>query len=211
MPKPNLQLGSLPPIFVSETHLDTCELHELEDDVVEAGGLLSYDLKEAKIVLTKAERKRRIKLYLRSKGCYTEEVEIVKDASASNPASGEPGVKKQKLSEAERTGKGEAADLIIDDVSTESETEDESRPVKRKRKHSPLVRDPNAGYFSNPYIKVLKLEWFLDCRKQGTILPIEPYLLYQISPRHRNQFWNEQGQMLRRTYPRRSSSEATAS
>ncbi|CAD0099668.1 unnamed protein product [Aureobasidium mustum] len=41
MAKPTLQLSSLPPIFVSESHLDTCELHELEDDVVEAGGLLS--------------------------------------------------------------------------------------------------------------------------------------------------------------------------
>ncbi|KAI4748647.1 Nucleotidyltransferase [Aureobasidium sp. EXF-12298] len=167
MPKSTLQLSSLPPIFVSDTHLDTCELHEIEDDVVEAGGLLSYDLKEANIVLTKAERKRRIQLDLRTKGCYTEEVEIVKDSDAMGSTTEEPGLKKQKLSQAGVTGKGEAADLTIHDVSTESETEDESRPVKRKR------------YFSTPYVKVLRLQWFVDCRKQGTVLPIEPYLLYQ--------------------------------
>ncbi|KAI4759958.1 Nucleotidyltransferase [Aureobasidium sp. EXF-3400] len=167
MPKSTLQLSSLPPVFVSDTHLDTCELHEIEDDVVEVGGLLSYDLKEANIVLTKAERKRRIQLDLRTKGCYTEEVEIVKDANALDPTTEEPGLKKQKLSQAGSTGKSEAADLTIHDVSTESETEDESRPVKRKR------------YLSNPYIKVLRLQWFVDCRKQGTVLPIEPYLLYQ--------------------------------
>jgi DNA polymerase IV len=179
MPKSTLQLGSLPPIFVSESHLDTCELHELEDDVVEAGGLLSYDLKEANIVLTKAERKRRIQLDLRSKGCYTEEVEIVKDAGASNLAAGEPEVKKQKLSQSGISGKDEVEEPTIHDVSTESDTADEATPVKRKRKRSPATRDPNAAYFSNPYIKVLKLQWFVDCRKQGTVLPIEPYLLYQ--------------------------------
>jgi DNA polymerase IV len=179
MPKSTLQLSSLPPIFVSESHLDTCELHEIEDDVVEAGGLLSYDLKEANIVLTKAERKRRIQLDLRTKGCYTEEVEIVKDANALDSTSGEPGLKKQKLSQAGSTGKDETADLTIHDVSTESETEDESRPVKRKRKHAPVNKDTNAGYFSNPYIKVLRLQWFVDGRKQGIVLPIEPYLLYQ--------------------------------
>jgi DNA polymerase IV len=179
MPKSTLQLSSLPPIFVSESHLDTCELHEIEDDVVEAGGLLSYDLKEANIVLTKAERKRRIQLDLRTKGCYTEEVEIVKDANALDSTSGEPGLKKQKLSQAGSTGKDETADLTIHDVSTESETEDESRPVKRKRKHAPVNKDTNAAYFSNPYIKVLRLQWFVDGRKQGIVLPIEPYLLYQ--------------------------------
>ena len=183
MPKSTLQLASLPPIFVSETHLDTCELHEIEDDVVEVGGLLSYDLKEAQIVLTKAERKRRIQLDLRSKGCYTEEVEIIKDASILDPAPGEPGAKKQKLSQADGAGKGKgkgkAVDSTIDDVSTESDTEDESTPIKRKRKRSPVSRDQNAAYFSNAYIKVLKLQWFVDCGKQGTVLPIEPYLLYQ--------------------------------
>jgi DNA polymerase IV len=179
MPRSTLQLSSLPPIFVSDTHLDTCELHEIEDDVVEAGGLLSYDLKEASIVLTKAERKRRIQLDLRTKGCYTEEIEIVKDANALDRTTQEPGLKKRKLSKAGGTGEDESADLTIHDVSTESETEDESRPVKRKRKHSPVSQDPNAGYFSNPYIKVMRLQWFVDCRKQGTVLPIEPYLLYQ--------------------------------
>ncbi|CAD0109527.1 unnamed protein product [Aureobasidium uvarum] len=179
MPKPALQLSSLPPIFVSESHLDTCELHELEDDVVEAGGLLSYDLKEANIVLTKAERKRRIQLDLRSKGCYTEEVEIVKDTSTAGLATGEPGVKKQRTSQAGSTSKGEAERLTIHDISTESDTEDESRPAKRKRKQSSVKQDPNDAYFSNSYIKVSRLQWFVDCRKQGIVLPIEPYLLYQ--------------------------------
>jgi DNA polymerase IV len=179
MPKITLQLSSLPPIFVSESHLDTCELHELEDDVVEAGGPLSYDLKEANIVLTKAERKRRIQLDLRSKACYTEEVLIVKDASILDATSGMPDVKKQKLSQSSISGKDMAEDSTMNDVSTESDTADEVTPVKRKRKHSPVSRDPNAAYFSNPYIKVLRLQWFLDCRKQGTVLPIEPYLLYQ--------------------------------
>jgi DNA polymerase IV len=179
MPKTTLQLSSLPPIFVSESHLDTCELHELEDNVVEAGGPLSYDLKEANIVLTKAERKRRIQLDLRSKGCYTEEVLIVKDVDTLDATSEQPDVKKQKLSQPGISGKDTAKDSTMHDVSTESDTEDETTPIKRKRKHSPASRDPNAAYFSNPYIKVLKLQWFFDCRKQGTVLPIEPYLLYQ--------------------------------
>ncbi|KAG9944156.1 DNA polymerase beta-like protein, partial [Aureobasidium melanogenum] len=179
MSKPTLQLSSLPPIFVSESHLDTCELHELEDDVVEAGGLLSYDLKEAQIVLTKAERKRRIQLDLRSKECHTEEVEIVKDSNSQNHVSDASDAKKQRISEVGSTGKNDKDNSTNHDCNIESEIEDESKSVKRKRKQSPANGAPNEGYFSNPYIKVLRLQWFMDCRKQGTILPIEPYLLYQ--------------------------------
>ncbi|KAI5203978.1 Nucleotidyltransferase [Aureobasidium subglaciale] len=170
MPTSALQLSSLPPIFLSESHLDTCELHELEDDVVEAGGVLSYDLKEAGIVLTKAERKRRIQLDLRDKKCYTEEVEIVKDTDVSNILSWtttDHGVKKQKLSQSNESGEAGKTNLITHDVSTESDTEDESRPTKRKHTTSGAKQDPNHYYFTNPYIKVLRLKWFFDCRKEG--------------------------------------------
>ncbi|KAI5204954.1 Nucleotidyltransferase [Aureobasidium subglaciale] len=171
MPNPALQLSSLPPIFLSESHLDTCELHELEDNVIEAGGILSYDLKEAGIVLTKAERKRRIQLDLRDKKCYTEEVEIVKDTDHSN--------KKLKFSRSNESEENGKMNLDTHDVSTESDTEDGSNPTKRKHKTSAAKQDSNRAYFSNPYIKVLRLKWFFDSRKEGTILPIEPYLLYQ--------------------------------
>lgn len=184
--KVTLQLESLPPIFISETHLDTCELHELEDDVVEAGGILTYDMKEAKIVLTKAERKRRIQLDLRTKGCYTEEVVPIEETTPAESKPDlvlDPATKRQRLSQAEELGKFEDKSLVIDDASTDSEVEEEARskaePVKRKRKQSSIEQDPNQGYFSNGYIKVLRLQWFLDSRKQNTILPIEPYLLYQ--------------------------------
>ncbi|KAI5271282.1 Nucleotidyltransferase [Aureobasidium subglaciale] len=182
MPKSTLQLSSLPPIFLSESHLDTCELHELEDDVAEAGGVLSYDLNEAGIVLTKAERKRRIQLDLRDKKCYTEEVEIVKDTGVSDVVSRNTtghGNKKLRLSRSDESGEDGKTDLVEYDDSIESDTEDESNPTKRKHRTSEAKQNSNHGYFSNPYIKVLRLKWFFDSRKEGTILPIEPYLLYQ--------------------------------
>lgn len=184
-PKSGLRLDALPPIFVSETHLETGELHELEDNIIETGATLSYDLNEARIVLTKAERKRRIQMDLRTKGCYTEEILPLQETTPlearSDPAS-EPVTKRQKLSDTEELGKNESEALVIDDMVTDSETEDESRakpePVKRKRKSSSVEHDGNEGYFSNENVKVIKLQWFEDCKKQNSILPIEPYLLY---------------------------------
>ncbi|THX29343.1 Nucleotidyltransferase [Aureobasidium pullulans] len=187
MPKSSLRLSSLPPIFISESHFkDINELHRLEDDVVETGGLLSYNLHEAKIVLTRVLSKKRITMDLRSKDCYTEEVLVVKDVSVADtgtdPAAGHK-AKRGKLSGEHEDGKKETEESILHEVSTDSETEDEHKPriksAKRKRVGSPVEQDPNEAYFSNPYVKVLKWEWFTDSQKESRLLPIEPYLLYQ--------------------------------
>jgi DNA polymerase IV len=184
--RPTLDLSLLPPVFVSVTHLDTCELHELEDNLAQCGAPLTYNLKEAKIVLTKAERKRRIQLDLRTNGCPTEEVEVVRLADSLHNTSPdvtlESEAKRDKIAQENHSSSKTSFTADIN-CSTDSETEDEGTleagHSKLKRKHSSASLDPNQGYFSSPYVKVLKIQWLEDCQNRGIILPIEPYLLYQ--------------------------------
>lgn len=70
-----LDLSAFPAIYLVATHFDTeRELHEFEEELDLAHASITYSLDEAHIVLTRARKKARIKLDLRSKGLYTEEV-----------------------------------------------------------------------------------------------------------------------------------------
>ncbi|KAL1301561.1 hypothetical protein AAFC00_005798 [Neodothiora populina] len=133
-----LELSSLPPIFISKTHLDRDDLHDLEDQLVEAGGNLTYDITEAKIILSKAERKRRIELDLRSVGLWTEQV--------TSTHEGRP---------------------LPDDVDLSEP------PTKRQKLFNAAYMDLNEG------IKVIKVQWFENCLKANTLLPVEDYVTYE--------------------------------
>ena len=52
-----LDLSSLPPIFVSATHFTDAELHEVEDELLEANAQLTYDIHESRLILSKATKK----------------------------------------------------------------------------------------------------------------------------------------------------------
>jgi len=95
-PYERLDLSKLPPIFLSATHFDTEDLHELEEQLVEAGAELTYDVTEAKIVLSKATRKPRVLFDLRAKGLWTEEVATRRDSSTEEDEP-EPPTKKPKV------------------------------------------------------------------------------------------------------------------
>ncbi|GAB7351799.1 hypothetical protein MBLNU459_g2372t1 [Dothideomycetes sp. NU459] len=194
----SLDLSSLPPIFLFSTHLETDDLHELEEQIVGAGGLLTYDVNEAKLLLSKAERRKRIELDLRGKGLYTEQVDASTEVQTALEEARvlERSAKRQRLSRAEANGQDEEKAIVIDDESTDTETETNSRaqpePVKQEAPLTNDVETDNPGPMrqssivdrirkqtSGPTIKTLKLQWFEDCVKSGEILPIETYLTYE--------------------------------
>ncbi|KAF7194641.1 DNA polymerase type-X family protein pol4 [Pseudocercospora fuligena] len=77
-----LDLSSLPPIYISPTHFDTEDLHELEEALDAVHAVHTYDLGEAEIILSKATKKPRIRLDLKAKGLNTTEWQ----AGTRNPA-----------------------------------------------------------------------------------------------------------------------------
>lgn len=62
-PKPNL--ASLPSTFVLASHLSESELHEVEDLLVERGAPLTYDIKEANLVIGNISKEKRAKFELK--------------------------------------------------------------------------------------------------------------------------------------------------
>ena len=65
---PVLKLDLFPPIFVLEVHLTDIEISIVEDQLHQAGASLTYDLKEARIVLGAIEKERRARFELRRGG-----------------------------------------------------------------------------------------------------------------------------------------------
>ena len=185
---PPLDLSALPPIFVSATHFETDNLHELEDELAAVGAVLTYDVQEARIVLTKALHKRRITFDLRAKGLWTEEVPVT--TAAADAASGEPPAKKLRLEHKESIahdiGKSQADAIVIDDEETEPEADVEARHKSEPARQTPAVplsslavRKPlPAADSRGDVVKVVKHTWFQDSREAGQPLPLDDYLLY---------------------------------
>jgi len=186
-----LDLSGLPPIFVSATHFETDDLHEYEEGLVNAGATLTYDIKEARIVLSKASRKPRIQFDLRAKGLWTEEVVLPEDSTTQDddvPASLPP-TKKRKLEQCESLGKDESQAIVIDDESTASEDEGDARakperaaPLLRKglkESTAPAVRDASLNTASEGFIRVIKVDWFDQSKAAGYALPLNAFTTFQ--------------------------------
>ena len=72
-PKPNL--ASLPSTFVLATNLSESELHEIEDSLVQRGAPLTYNIKEANLVIGNISKWRRAKFELKRRKVLLEDDE----------------------------------------------------------------------------------------------------------------------------------------
>ncbi|RMY94547.1 hypothetical protein D0861_01232 [Hortaea werneckii] len=136
--KADLDLSHCPPIFVSATYFDTDDLHDLEDDLAEAGATLTYDAQEAGIVITKVLKPKRVQFDLRAKGVWTEEVKAEDVVGEENGHV----KKRRKLCQAEKDGRTKQAAIPVDDESTEI--------LRCRRIERPLkVVPPKTGSSSN--------------------------------------------------------------
>jgi DNA polymerase IV len=181
-----LDLSELPPIFVSATHFETEDLHELEEQLVDSGAALTYDLTEAGIVLSKVTRKPRILFDLKAKGLWTEEVKQTRDSSTEDEiATGsQPPAKKPKIEPILGAKANVSEAIVIDDSSTASEDEDGVRNKARKGKQKAVehARSPRSRAMNVPVeslIRVVKLDWFRKSMESGTPLPLDSFVTYQ--------------------------------
>ncbi|KAI7083971.1 DNA polymerase beta-like protein [Hortaea werneckii] len=182
--KADLDLSHCPPIFVSATYFDTDDLHDLEDDLAEAGATLTYDAQEAGIVITKVLKPKRVQFDLRAKGVWTEEV---KPEEAVGEENGHV-KKRRKVSELEEDGRTQEAAILVDDESTESESETAARVKKKKDMLIRSHRDGEderhaargqsaASSESKEIINVVRLDWFEQSRQLGKVLPLHDFLV----------------------------------
>jgi DNA polymerase IV len=182
----NLNLGNLPPIFVSATHFEIDDLHELEERLLESGAALTYDLTEAGIVLSKVTRKPRILFDLKAKGLWTEEVKQTRDSSTEDevPTSSQPVLEKVKVEHSQKVKADASQPIVIDDSSTASEAEDDvhhKSPVS-KRKATRRMTSPSRRTTIIPQealIRVVRLDWFHKSLASGRPLPLDTFVTYQ--------------------------------
>lgn len=182
----SLDLSYLPPIFVSATHFEIEDLHELEEGLVEAGASLTYDPTEANIVLSKVTRKPRIIFDLKSKGLWTEEAKASVYSSAEEDASVRSQVPPKRVkAEGKRKVSEEASEaIVIDDSSTASEGDTEvlKSPNARKRKRKSSTRSPDVKLpppTDHDLVKVVKVDWFAESQVAGRCLPLDTFVTYQ--------------------------------
>ncbi|KXL49055.1 MAG: hypothetical protein FE78DRAFT_86559 [Acidomyces sp. 'richmondensis'] len=174
-------LSQFPLVYVSATHLNTFELHNLEEELINCGVSITHDVRKAKIILSKVEKKARIAFDLRARGLWTEEVEPDEFHTTKPPLE-----KKRKLKsntgEAENAKRCRKEVIAIDGEDSEIRETFEKVENASKREVSvealpmPLI----ASLVPTPadIVQVVKLKWFEDSRNAKKLLPIQDYTTY---------------------------------
>ncbi|KAK4962873.1 hypothetical protein LTR10_000500 [Elasticomyces elasticus] len=183
-----LDLSHLPPMYVSNTHIEDDDLHELEDELAAAGATLTYDVHEARLVLTKALKKKRIAFDLRTKGLWTEEVAQTAPIGSNvgiDGASDEPPVKKRRLEAKESSvcgvGNSQIEAIVIDDEDTAIVQALKTKPVLAPALDSTKtaqIEAPSRVADEHSTIRAIKVSWFEDCQKAHRLLPFDNYITY---------------------------------
>jgi len=171
---PTLDLSILPPIFVSATHFTTTDLHVLEDELAAANATLTYDIHEARIVLSRVTRRARAQFDLRAKGLWTEEVATDRGThGGSEPRE----AKKVKLTGQDNGGNLTEVIALDDDSSTASEGEG-----KLRRKAAQVRPSSPALSTQTSIVSVVRVEWFHQSKREGKIFPLDPFTTFRGRP-----------------------------
>ncbi|GAB1738217.1 hypothetical protein NU219Hw_g2765t1 [Hortaea werneckii] len=180
-------LSSYPPIFVSATYFDTDDLHELEDALAEAGATLTYDAQEANIIITKVLKPKRVQFDLRAKGLWTEELKAEQQLGEED----RPVKKRRRFSETSGNGRCQQDAILVEDESTESESETAARATRKKEdgvdrayrygesEKSESRKQLATSVKSEQVINVVRLEWFEQSRQAGEVLPLHNFSVFR--------------------------------
>ncbi|OAP58417.1 hypothetical protein AYL99_07507 [Fonsecaea erecta] len=172
-----LDLAASPPIFILPTHLKPEELHDTEDQIVQAGGQLTYDAKEARVFIGRVTHKKRAAFDLRARGVWTEESAL--PGTSSNADVGReqsvqegPARKKVKLAEHARSSRYSTRSKRLSSspisISSDSSGDEGASPPAAQ------VSWPDLSV----HILILKLSWLEACLNEGRLLPYQPYMVY---------------------------------
>ena len=195
-----LDLSGLPPIYVLTLNITVEELHKVEDDLSSHGAPLTYDIREANLVLGDISKARRAKLELQWGGVR------IKDTKHERPETTSENVfkqeseyrheKRRRLSNTQQYTEGKPKGAEEKSAISETDNEDEgTKPMSQLSLNqvpsSPAAdfAGPNVATEATPLsfelgslegrVKVIKLEWLSESLKVGLIQPLEPYTIYE--------------------------------
>ncbi|KAL8823457.1 MAG: hypothetical protein Q9191_005836 [Dirinaria sp. TL-2023a] len=202
----NLDLSGLPPIFVLSANISTKELHETEDELNHRHAPLTYDIKEANIVLGNISKPRRAKLELQWGGVKTQEhnhesSDAVAKHSTEQRDEGTVQKRRRLVKEVEPAHTRQDGSLPSKDNPATSETEDEDKEATKPMsqlsvsrdspspkgdesnsdltRQAPLSPDLHSPEHKQGRVKVVNLEWLRASLSEGKPLPFELYTVYE--------------------------------
>ncbi|KAK7514694.1 hypothetical protein IWZ03DRAFT_222694 [Phyllosticta citriasiana] len=182
-PQSQLDLSSLPPVFVLPTHLTVDDLHELEDKLAEHGARMTYDIREAKIVIGKVGTKRRAQLELRSRKLFTREATPANtESSILDPEPRGPPQKRRKIEDHSSRGDSSTEDKAEAPPTRPSRSAGSGRSSPSAVVPSSAGNGASAELFDSNQIRVIKMDWIDNSSRTGKLLPMKDYLVYEGKP-----------------------------
>ena len=155
-----------PPIFLLPKDLESGYRSELESQIPS----LTYDINEAEIVLGKLKEPDRARWELRRRQVFTEIYPSPKaESQEPDPGDSGPPVKRRRVSAG-----GDVDSTVVSDSEPSTVASGISgSPTSGDHAHTAKVADPEST------VKVVKLNWFLDCREKDAVLPLDNYVIYK--------------------------------
>ncbi|KAL8841453.1 MAG: hypothetical protein Q9170_000916 [Blastenia crenularia] len=201
-----LDLSGLPAIYVLPAHVALNDLHEIEHQLTRSGASLTYDIREARIILGSISKPRRAQFELQAAKVHFKHLgppidsrdDIKVSPSTQEVEVQAPPSKKPKLEEtATQSTTDESTSVEHDDTSTVgSETDAEidagtgplsqlsvsQAPTASTLESSPPLEDTllsgtQAGFTGR--IKVVNLAWLEDCLRLGKPQAFGKHLVYE--------------------------------
>jgi DNA polymerase IV len=168
-------LDMLPPIYLLHAHLSLEELHEWEGRIPS----LTYDIKEAKLIIGNIRQKKRAAFELRAEGLWTEDLDIAS----------EPPAKRRKVSvEIQSPNHGEDH-VFVDSSDSELEgRKSNASPISVLESQVPESTLPPETSIRfqlpdlNDQVRVVNLGWLKDSLATGHLLSLDPYTIYNAQP-----------------------------
>ncbi|KAI1079273.1 Nucleotidyltransferase [Whalleya microplaca] len=162
-----------PPIFLLPTHIEPNKLPDIESQIPS----LTYDIDEAPIILGKIANKERAKYELRRRKLLVQDINEQPGSLPSGKAKIDdrsPPTKRRKVVRSTESKHGGNSSTASDSDSN-AEDADDPKLANGKNLKASTVADEDDG----SVVKVVKLAWFTECLTRESVLPVDPYLVYE--------------------------------
>lgn len=179
----------LPPVFIIPFKIPLEELHVLEREITSN----VYNIHEAKLVLGRISQKKRAEHELKVRGLFTEDVtdkeirvKSTEKSSIARSLNGSPyggdtpvilheGSRKSLKRKQSQLGRDrDETDIICIDDSTESENDERQLDDTIEA----AEKTTSSTFLDRNLTIVVRLDWYLDSRTAGVLVPLENYIIY---------------------------------
>ncbi|KAL8695035.1 MAG: hypothetical protein Q9218_000403 [Villophora microphyllina] len=200
-----LDLSAFPAVYVLPTHIGVDELHAVEHQLTKSGAALTYDIREARLVLGNVSKTRRAKFELHAGGVRYKDIDPVDLAKIELESQRHmkqrheelPPRKRRKLevtdsqSTTNESTKTENQESTPSGSETEAEDDEGAEPLSQLSISQAMVppsleSSPPLATHSSPFrneespdlIKVVNLEWLKDSLSLGVPQNFRGHLIY---------------------------------